>query len=164
MPHKVSELNDIYPTDCAILQAVRSEYAEWNWLYEHNYIRYNKMIDGVRLKLYEHQLVGKRMSDVFVHDRSRCHVHHKNGIRHENGAYNLQVTHPRQHQSIHKDKTIIYPGIQALHQLYAHCNGKVSRMGKHLDVNDSTVCRWLVQANIIQCPNWLARKYPWLTK
>lgn len=42
MPRKVSELNAIYPTDCAHLLSVRDRYAHWNYEIHTGYIRYHQ--------------------------------------------------------------------------------------------------------------------------
>ena len=95
MPRKVSELNDLFPTDCPHVRQVRLEYAEWNWLPSDSYIRYYK---GVQGKVYEHQLVAKRAYGA----TDGLHVHHLNGNTKDNRADNLQVLTSSEHARAHR--------------------------------------------------------------
>lgn len=96
MPHTpVSTLNDLYPTTCPHLLAVREKYADWNWYSENGYIRYSR---GAVRSTYEHRLVAMR---VYGRVPSGMHVHHVDGCITNNEASNLEVLTPAQHARIH---------------------------------------------------------------
>lgn len=99
MPQKVSTLNQLYPTDCPVLLQVRSDHADWNYSREHGYIRYWRAIDHSKQeRYYEHQLVAQR---AYGEIPKGCHVHHGNGIRHDNPARNLSIETPKSHVHAH---------------------------------------------------------------
>lgn len=95
MPNKVSELNAVHPTDCPVLMQVRTDYADWNFGYHKGYIRYN--LAG---KLYyEHQLVAG-YSNRTGPSSKRFHAHHKNNVRTDNQASNIELLTSSQHAKI----------------------------------------------------------------
>lgn len=99
MPNKVSSLNQVYPTDCAVVHKVRDQYADWIYLIEHGYIRYYKSVKGKLSRKYEHQLVA---SEVLGESSKRFHVHHKNESKLDNSASNLELLSSKAHSQKHK--------------------------------------------------------------
>lgn len=93
----VSHLNDLYPTTCPHLLAVRAEYATWNWYTEKGYIRYSR---GSRERTdYEHQMVAER---AYGPVPQGYHVHHVDGNIKHNAAFNLRVLLAAKHTQLHK--------------------------------------------------------------
>lgn len=97
MPYTpVSQLNDLYPTDCPHLRAIRTEYAAWNWYTEHGYIRYSR---GNERTNYEHQMVAER---AYGEIPQGYHVHHLDEEKTNNGASNLRIIRASEHAFTHK--------------------------------------------------------------
>lgn len=100
---KVHRLGDLAPNDCLILKNVRSEYQHWNWFNEKGYIKYYSR-DG-KTRIFEHRLVAERAFGVDLN--RRIHVHHKNDIRNDNRADNLQLLSITEHASLHHRNQVI---------------------------------------------------------
>lgn len=92
---KISTLNSVYPTDCAVLQQLRAECSAYSYFLNSGYINY--YIDDT-FKPYEHRLVAEMAYGAIPNGYQ---VHHINGIRSDNRAINLQVLSNRDHQHLH---------------------------------------------------------------
>jgi hypothetical protein len=92
----VSQLNDLYPTDCPHLRAVRAEYATWNWYTEDGYIRYSQ---GRERTDYEHQMVA---ASAYGEIPQGFHVHHRDGDITHNDAFNLGIVSAAEHAALHR--------------------------------------------------------------
>jgi hypothetical protein len=93
----VSQLNNLYPTDCPHLRAIRTEYAAWNWYTEDGYIRYSR---GAHERTdYEHQMVAAR---AYGEIPQGYHVHHRNGDITHNDAFNLGIVSAAEHAALHR--------------------------------------------------------------
>lgn len=93
---RVADLNALYPTNCEIQLKVRSEYASWHWYSQHGYIRYHDLTTNQRV--YEHKLVA---ISAYGHVPDDCQVHHKNKVKTDNSAANLEVLNKSEHRQRH---------------------------------------------------------------
>lgn len=89
--HRVSALNALFPTDCPVVQQVRSEYADWYYDLPEGYIRYYR---GTATQLYEQRLVAER---VYGSIPAGSVVRHINKDRADNRAVNLRIITRAQH-------------------------------------------------------------------
>lgn len=98
MPYTaVATLNEVHPTSCPHLLALRAEYADWNWYIENGYIRYSRG-ENERTP-HEHRMVAER---AFGEIPDGHHVHHVDADRTNNAAANLAVLSPGEHSRLHK--------------------------------------------------------------
>jgi hypothetical protein len=92
---KVSELNELYPTECDFLLDIRHEYARYNYYLINGYIAYG--IDHPS-GYSEHRLVADL---AFGYIPRGYHVHHINKVTTDNRASNLKILSPSAHARIH---------------------------------------------------------------
>jgi hypothetical protein len=93
---KVADLNALYPTNCETLLRVRNEYAGWHWYSQHGYIRYHDLTTNQRV--YEHKLVAVSAYGCIP---DAYQVHHKNEVKTDNRADNLEVLSKSEHRKKH---------------------------------------------------------------
>lgn len=98
---KVSQLNMLYPTDCNVLRSVREEHSNWVWFHQSGYIQY--CAPDWKTKVYEHRLVAERTFHVRLNRGTQ--VHHKNAVRNDNRAQNLQIVNAAEHVLFHQGQT-----------------------------------------------------------
>lgn len=89
----VNELYKLHPSECQLLNEVRSAFSEWKFYYDKGYIAY---IKG-SVKLYEHRLVMSATDGV--------EVHHIDGVITNNSTDNLRIVTPQEHGCIHHPST-----------------------------------------------------------
>lgn len=100
---KVHRLGESTHDDCLVLRAIREEHANWNWFNDHGYIKYHS--PDYTSAIFEHRLVATKVFGVELNPR--IHVHHKNDIRNDNRANNLQLLSITEHASLHHRNQVI---------------------------------------------------------
>lgn len=98
---RISTLAESYPTDCAVLLHLRSQYADRVYFINKGYINYylNK-----QLKPFEHRLVAEM---VYGRIPEGYHVHHINEQRSDNRASNLRLLSPEDHATLHHGAAVV---------------------------------------------------------